>query len=45
MPHYSNWKPGNPPRKGFNKTIGKFPEYYEEGDPRKYKKSKAFVKH
>jgi len=36
--HSRPFTPGNPSKIGFNKTIGRFPEYIEEGEPLKQKK-------
>lgn len=45
MSHGTKWRPGNPSKKGYNKTIGRFPDYYEEGSPRQYKKKIPYVRH
>lgn len=36
--HSKPFKPGNPAKQGYNKTLSKFPDYVEEGEQKKKKK-------
>ena len=41
MIHSYPFRPNNPAKKGYNKTIGKFPVYYEETQEKKQLKTET----